>query len=483
MRPEAAKLRRWIDDPVKFVVDELHVEKIDPWQFEFLKQFPNRQRLALKSCKGPGKTAVLAWCSLNFLATRPDAKIAATSITSDNLNDNLWPELSKWMERSEYLKAAFEWSKTRIVCRESPENWFMSARTWPRSANKEQQANTLAGLHADYAMFVLDEAGGIPDAVAAAAEGGLATGKETKILIAGNPTHLEGPLYRACTSEAHLWYVAQITGDPDSPKRSSRVSVQWAREQIEKYGRDNPWVLVNVFGEFPPSSLNVLLGPDEVNAALGRHLPPDVYEWAQKRMGIDVARFGDDRSVIFPRQGKASFMPLVMRHQLTTDIAARVARHKKEWGSEVEFVDDSGHWGHGVIDNLRAAGYKPIAILFEDRNTMDPRYANKRAEMWCEMAEWVKSGGALPPLPDLVRELTAPTYTFVQGKFMLEPKDQIKARIGNSPDLGDALALTFALPDRPAGFDKKRRDQPQSNQDYKLYPQDTKNYRIYEEVA
>jgi len=198
----------------------------------------------------------------------------------------------------------------------------------------------------------------------------------------------------------------------------------------------------------------------------------DVYEWAQKRLGVDVARFGDDRSVIFPRQGKASFTPIVMRQQRTTDIAAKVAAKIAEWKSEVTFVDDSGHWGHGVIDNLHAGGYKAIGVLFEDRNTIDPRYANKRAEMWCEMAEWVKAGGALPPMPELVRELTAPTYTFVNGKFLLEPKDQIKARIGSSPDLADALALTFAIAERPADVPSIRHQKQETSEPkegYKVY--------------
>lgn len=471
MTPAQSKIKSWREDPVKFVVEELHVEP-DPWQVDFLRAFPHKQRMGLKACKGPGKTTALAWCAWNFLATRPHPKIAATSNTADNLADNLWPEMAKWQNQSEFLKSAFQWSKTRIVSRDHPETWFMSARTWPRSADLQQQANTLAGFHADYLMFILDESGGIPDAVAAAAEGGLSTGIETKILQAGNPTHLEGPLYRACTSEAHLWYMQEITGDPDDPKRASRVSVKWAREQIEKYGRDNPWVLVNVFGKFPPSSINVLLGPDEVNAALGKHIPEDVYGWAQKRLGVDVARFGDDRTVIFPRQGNAAFTPIILRQQRTTDIAARVAQKIIDWGAEMQFVDDSGHWGHGVIDNLFAAGYKPRAVLFE-ADPIDPRFKNKRAEMWVLMSEWIKAGGALPPMPELVRELTAPTYTFVNGKFMLEPKDQIKSRIGTSPDLADALALTFAMPDRPKEMMRHAEaefyNRPASQGAYKLY--------------
>jgi hypothetical protein len=449
MLEEAAeRIRVWREDPVRFVVEELKAEP-DSWQVEGLQAFRKTKRMSLKACKGPGKTAFLSWIAWNFLATRPHPKMVATSITGDNLNDNLWPEMAKWQSRSEFLKQTFTWTKTRIFSNQHPETWFMSARTWPKSADQTQQADTLAGLHADFLLFILDEAGGIPDAVAATAEAGLATGIETKIVIAGNPTHLEGPLYRSCTTERHLWHVIEITGDPDDPRRSKRISEQWAREQIEKYGKDNPWVLVNVFGKFPPSSINTLLGPDEVQASMRRTLREDAYSWAQKRLGVDVARFGDDRSVIFPRQGLASFRPAIMRNVRTTDIAARVILALSRWNAEITLVDDSGHWGHGVIDNLITSGAPAIPILGESP-AINPRYFNRRTEMWLEMAEWVKRGGALPNIPELVPELTAPTYTFLNGKFQLEPKDQIKKRLGNSPDIADALALTFAIPDMPA---------------------------------
>jgi hypothetical protein len=447
------KIRRWRKYPVLFVTDNFQVEP-DPWQVDALTALgnPATRRIALPACKGPGKTAYLAWAILWFLTCLADKgnhpKGAATSITEDNINDNLWPEIAKWQGRSPFLMAAFEWRKERIAARDHPETWFFSKRTWPKAGDKSQQANTLAGLHADFLLFILDESGGIPDSVMAAAEGGLAVGKWGKIIQAGNPTHNEGPLYRACTVERHMWHVIRISGDPDDPNRSPRINVQWAKEQIEKYGRDNPWVLVNVFGEFPPSSINSLLGPDEVQAAMKRHLRIDQYEFSQKRLGIDVARFGDDRSVIFPRQGLASFKPEEMRGARTTDIAARVMKSINSFGAEMQFIDDTGHWGHGVIDNLIAAGYSPMGIQFHGQS-LDPRYKNRRAEMWIEMAEWVKRGGALPNIPELVGELTTPTYTFVGGKFMIEDKDLIKQRLGRSPDLADALALTFAIPEMP----------------------------------
>jgi hypothetical protein len=267
--------------------------------------------------------------------------------------------------------------------------------------------------------------------------------------MGGNPTHNEGPLWRACTSERDKWFVVEITGDPDDPMRSPRISKTWAREQIEKYGRDNPWVLVNVFGKFPPSSINSLLGPDDVAMAMRRRVNEEDYEFAQRRLGVDVARFGDDRTVIVPRQGLVMFRPAEMRNARTDEIASRVMLAKSRWKSHVEFVDDTGGYGAGVIDNLLMAGCSPMGVNFSGKST-DPRYLNKRAEMWFAMADWVKRGGSIPNMPELARELTAPTYTFKGGKFCIEEKRQIKERLGFSPDIADALAMTFAMADMPA---------------------------------
>lgn len=446
-----AQIARWRASTARFVRECLGVTP-DAWQDDALEAFDAGQRTAMKACKGPGKTAVLAWCILKFMSCLGERgnhpKGAATSITEDNLKDNLWAELAKWRARSPFLTEALEWTQTRLFAKDHPETWFFSARTWPKTADRQRQADTLAGLHADYLLFVLDEAGGIPDAVMAAAEGGLATGRLTKLLMAGNPTHLEGPLYRACTSQAPLWRVIEISGDPDDPKRSPRVSAQWAREQIETYGRDNPWVLVNVFGRFPPASINALLGPDEVEAAMHRHVPEDAYAWAAKVLGVDVARFGDDRTILFPRQGLAAFQPVTLRRQRTTEIGARVAKAWADWDADACFLDDTGGWAHGTLDNLIEAHWTPIGVQFH-APALDPRYLNRRAEMYFALAEWVKAGGALPPSADLKRELTAITYTFRSGKLAIEDKDQIKARLGVSPDEADALALTFAEPVAP----------------------------------
>ena len=289
----AAKLKLWRERPDIFV-REVFDAVPDPWQDAVLRAFPHNQRVAMKASKGPGKSTVLAWLAWNFLITRPHPKIAATSISGDNLRDGLWSEMAKWREKSPLIKDAFAWQKERIFSKAHPETWWMAARQWSKAADPASLGNTLAGLHADYIMFLLDESGGIPDAIMAAADAALSSCKEGHIIQAGNPTHLEGPLYRACTSERALWHVVEITSDPDDPNRSPRVSPDWAKEQIAKYGRDNPWVLVNVFGRFPPSSFNALIGPDEINESIARRYRETEIRLQPRILGVDVARFGDD---------------------------------------------------------------------------------------------------------------------------------------------------------------------------------------------
>ena len=450
------RIREWRVNPCKFVY-EVFGATPDAWQEEVLNAaaVPGRKRIGMKACAGPGKTTGLAWLGwhrmLCFAGPNEHPKGAAVSITRENLDSNLWAEMAKWRNASPILQKAFEWTASKIFAKDHPETWILSARGFPKTADTQALGRTLSGLHSQFPFCLIDESGDMPVQILDAAEQSLSNCEDGLIATAGNPTSTSGLLYYVSGAARAGWTIVTITGDPDDPRRSPRIDRPWALEQIGRYGRDNPWVMAFILGQFPPGGLNSILSVDEVEAAMKRHLREDEFSWSQKRLGIDVARFGDDRSVIFPRQGLAAFKPVVMRHQRTTDIAARVAQAKAKWGSEMEFVDDTGHWGHGVIDNLLAAGHAPVGIQFHGK-ALDPRYFNKRAEMWMELADWVRRGGALPPIPELVGELSTPTYTFNQGKFQLEDKDQVKARLGRSPDLGDALALTFAFPDQPASM-------------------------------
>lgn len=454
-----ARLREWRENPAKMVHEEFGVKEIDHFQLDLLKAFPDpkKSRIAMKANKGPGKTAGLAWVGLNFLACYGEVgnhpKGAVTSVTKKNLDDNLWTELAKWMNRSEFLKSAFTWTKERIFANDHPETWYLSKRTWAKDADSQQQSETLAGLHSDYLLYLLDEMGGYPRAIVATAEAGLVGGPFQKIVGAGNPTNLDSPLYDACTKFRGMWHVITITGDPDNPRRAKRVSKEWARQQIKMYGRDNPWVLINVFGEFPPHSLNALIGPDEIERSMSRYgaIKEHDYNWSQKRIGIDAARYGDDRTVAYPRQGLVSLKPVILRHRNGPEIATRVLTMINRWtGQVIVFVDDTGGYGATVIDSLMGMGHSSVPINFGG-SAIDPRFANRRSEMYWNMCDWIRRGGAIhPEMQELIPELTETTYTYdKKTRLILEEKDLIKEKIGRSPDLADALALTFANPDSP----------------------------------
>lgn len=471
------RYREYPNGAKQFVVEQFGAQP-DAWQEELLEAWvnPSAKRISLQACAGPGKTAGEGWCAWHFLGTQVSMDGGgyehpngfATSITADNLRDNLWKELAKWQARSEYLRTQFTWTSQRIFERSHQATWFLAARSWPKSGSVEEQGRTFSGLHGKNVLVLVDESGAIPPTILRAGEQALPNTHFGKILQAGNPISHEGMLYEAANRLRHLWHIIKVTGDPDDPKawvNSPRVHAAhnaekaaleqcdcaacWSRQQIATYTRENPWVQAYILGNFPPSSLNSLLSLEDVLKAQARELHVTDYEHMQKRIGVDVARFGDDRTVLAPRQGLQWFKPAVMRNARTNEIAARVWMAKKRWGSELELIDDSFSWGHGVIDNLVAAGLSSAHGVNFAGKAIDPRYKNRRAEGWLTMADAVKGGASLPNLAELPAELTTPTYTFVNGTFLLEEKDQVKKRLGRSPDLADAYALTYMLPDLP----------------------------------
>lgn len=356
--------------------------------------------------------------------------------------------MSKWQnaDKSGLLKHMFEVTTTRIFAKEAPNTWFLSARTWPQKAEASAQAETLAGIHADFVLVLIDESGAMPEAIMPTVEAVLSGTKEGHIVQAGNPTQTAGPLYRACKLARHLWYVVEITGDPDNPNRSPRIPVQLAREQIEQYGRTNPWVIVNIFGDFPAQSLNALIGPEEVRAAMKRYYREYEIGRMPRIMGIDVARFGDDASYIAKRQGIQMF-PGIKKRNLTSDEGASlVNREWAEWNADAAFVDATGGFGSGWIDQLRLLGRTAIGVQFAGKANKADKYANKRTEMAMDFADWIKRGGALIESDELLRSLTETTYSFKEsdGRMILEPKEMIKSKLGYSPDEMDASMMTFA---------------------------------------
>lgn len=200
--------------------------------------------------------------------------------------------------------------------------------------------------------------------------------------------------------------------------------------------------------DFNAAADDALIPIEVVRSAAGRHHAQEVFASAPVILGVDVARFGSDASVIFRRQGLVAFDPIIIRGINNMELADRVAIEIAQHNPDAVFIDAGG--GQGVIDRLRQMGFQVMEVPFGGRANRNDLYANKRMEMWSEMASWLKSGASIPQLAILQADLCAPTYGFTSaGLKILEAKDKMKERIGRSPDVGDALALTFAAPVRP----------------------------------
>lgn len=198
--------------------------------------------------------------------------------------------------------------------------------------------------------------------------------------------------------------------------------------------------------DFAAAVDDVLIRLDDVLAAQRRSVLASEYFWAPKVLGVDCARYGDDRSCIFPRQGVVAMRPRVLAGLETMALAGQVAHTADQFKPIAIFIDVGG-LGAGVFDRVAQLGFPAVPVDFGGR-PFDARFENKRAEMWSVAADWVRGGGCLPESQDLAQELAAPriTYANKRGRMQLESKDDMRARGLRSPDIADAFVCTFASP-------------------------------------
>jgi len=455
-----ASLRKWAQNP-HIAVRQLFRAEPDPWQDEVLKDFsitnpdPKCHSQVMQACKNPGKTAVLAWLSWIFLLTRKDSVIGALSITEQNLKDNYWAELARWKARSPLIENMFTWKAERVTRNTRPATWFATARAFSKTADPESLKSALAGLHAERIMFVIDEGGDIPPPVLVTCEAAQGSGIEARILMAGNCTKKSGALYHATVKNKQNYKVYRVTGDPDDPKRAPRVKLEWAKQMIATYGRNNPWVKVDVLSEWPDSDINTLVSPEQMETAMNRDLKASSYDWCERKLFLDVAFDGGDLNVFAPRQGLQWFEPIPMAVDINTpdfsnQITGRYLLISADWPHDWDGIDCTGGYGDGIASNLYAQDYKPYKYQGASAAINDRVFANKVTENFWNAVQAIKQGAALPRCNELVAEFCERTYTSVNGRMIIEPKARFKAKIGRSPNHADAFCGTFSVPDRPA---------------------------------
>jgi hypothetical protein len=280
------------------------------------------------------------------------------------------------------------------------------------------------------------------------AEAGLQrTGTEGHILIAGNCNSIEGCLYDAMVTNRSLWQTYHITADPDDPKRTPRIDINYCRDMIKRFGRDDPWVMINILARFPSQGINQLISLELVESCIGRHLHQRAYDWAPIILGGDVAGQGDDRTVLIKRQGLVYSPPEIIRKMDELFIAGRWMEIANLSGAHSIQIDNTGGYGAAVVAVMRQEGFRVLPIQFAGEALHKERFFNKRAENFWNLKENLEMGASIPAnVPDMIAELTATTFSYKGDRILMEPKDLVKARLGRSPDIADAMACTHAYP-------------------------------------
>lgn len=407
---------------------------------------------------GIGKSVLVSWLIKFISDTRPFSKGVVTASTAEQLRTKTWAELGKWHKMS-LTSHWFDYNVGRgamsLVNKQYPQTWRCDAQTC-----REENSEAFAGLHAANSTpyYIFDEASGVPDKIFEVREGGTTDG-EPMVFDFGNPTRNSGRFFENCVGRfRHRYIFREIDSRTVAITNKSRLQ-QW----VDDYGEESDFVKVRVRGKFPSAGTSQFIATADVEHGMDRESPV-VDHKSPLIIGVDVARFGDDESIIYPRIGDdaRSFMKKEYRMrgldtvQLTGKVVEVIRFFKNTLNKSVDalFVDETGIGG-AVVDQLRHLGYNPIGVNFGSKPTDDQTYRFKVDEMWGNLRDALKAkrlalpSGTTDLGVDLKNQLTQRefAYTLLGNKINLESKKDMKERLGGeaaSPDIADALALTYA---------------------------------------
>jgi hypothetical protein len=466
----AADIGSFSLDPVGFVKyvfpwESENFKSIGPraWQMEFLDvikahlQNPETRcqplQLAVASGHSIGKSALISMIMAWGMSTCEDCKIVVTAGTGTQLATKTAPEVQKWFR----MAINTHWwdinaQSIRVKDPLHQAMWRADFITW-----SVQKTEAFAGLHNQdkRIIIIFDEASSIDDMIWQVTEGALVDENTEIIWIAfGNPTRNSGAFYQAVTG-ANRWKPRQI--DARTVEGTNKVLLD---AQIKEWGEDSDRARVRIRGEFPRGGSTQFISGDLVAAARKRVV--DGHEKMPIILGVDVARFGDDRSVVCKRQGrKAEFIGKF--YGIDTQVLGGKVQEFIDAEQPDAVVIDGDGIGGAVYDFLKARGYDRKTVMVEFHGGATPadphKYLNRRAEVWGEMKDWLQ-GAQIPDEAEIETDLTGPDYGYhpTKGCLVLEKKDEMKARGVDSPDLGDSLAMSFAVKIAP----KRKAPEPEA---------------------
>jgi len=445
----------------------------DEWQREFLTELGeairNREegdviRMAAKTGRGPGKTAVEAWLILFFMSTRPHFAGIATANTGDQLDTKLWRELSLWHQRA-INKHWFQWTATRFFHVEAKSTWGVDAMKW-----SEHKPDAFGGLHNNGRgqCAILDEGSGIADSIYDVVDATM-TDPDSFVFVFANPIRKRGRFYEIFTRFRHRWLLGTV--DTRKAKAANQKQIE---DMIEDWGLASDHVRVNVLGEFPEVDADTLIPLHLLESAKSREVGIDAIARVKPIWSVDVARFGDDRTTVAKRRGRALMEPVIAWRGLDTmQTAGRIkAMYEDTPRDELpsHIVVDVIGIGSGVVDRLREHGLPVVALNVSESPAIDGKFAKRRDELWWNARKWFEGLDVSMQDDALAAELSDVLYGYTSnGLIKIEPKHETKERLGRSPDLADAFIGTFAV--TPVLIERERdryerarmRSQPQAS--------------------
>lgn len=405
------------------------------------------KRIAIKSGRGTGKSRLLAAIMHWFETTRRDSVTVCTAPKASQLQDVIWREFALLQNAAvPPFNDHFEIMKEEIRHKESPKTQMAIART-ARKENPE----ALQGIRAQNMMILCDEASGIPEEIFIVMEGSMSN-PGCLVIMAANPTRVEGTFYNAFGKDREIWESYTFNRAKLDPTKYPFLDPHFPERMAIKYGRDSNIYRVHVLGEFPCADPDTLIPLWQVEAAVDREITPaedDVVVY-----GVDVARFGDDESVLVKRKGNLFFEMKSWRQKDTMQLSYEIHLQAKKDKPAKIFVDTIGVGG-GVADRLRDLGWDAVDVNVSERPSVDDRFYRLRDQLWWNMKEVFENGTiaiteeCADPLKEgdseLVGQLSTVKYRLNpnDGKLRIETKDERKRRGLHSPDRAEAMLMTF----------------------------------------
>ena len=421
-------------------------------QTEILKSVRDNPRTAVRSCHGIGKTFTAAMCILWFLYTHKRAIVLSTAPTWRQVEKLIWKEI-----RSAYREAVIPLGGNLLP--KTPELHLIHDE-WYAAGLSTNEPDRFQGFHEEHILVVVDEAAGVNKEIFEAIEG-ILTSSGARLLLIGNPTSIGGAFYDAFMRPGYKTFHVSAYDTPNfttagiTPEDIAQdtwqdkvkeipyprlITPQWVSARYKTWGEGSYPYQVRVMGNFPQQGEDTLIPLLWIELAMER--------WEDQAEGEpDVAAYGSDKTVIAERRG-GKVMPLKVYSQKNTrETAGLVISIARDAGTAKIAVDEIGI-GRGVVDSLEEEGYENVGVNVAERSTDPERYANKRAELWWKLRELLdpdKEPVALPPDDELLSELASVKYKLTaRGAIQIESKDEMRKRLGHSPDRADAVVLAFA---------------------------------------